>query len=240
MTEPIARQAYSSFADRYAAIAPTKPHNRLYERPATMALLGEVAGQHILDAGCGPGICSELMARQGAVVHGFDVTPRMIDLARQRCSGLSAEFELGDLSQPLSWLEDCSFDKVLCALALDHIEDLVPAFREFHRVTRPGGMLVFSMQHPMSDWTKEKIRGESVYYQRSRYGLHWTGFGEPRPFVEAYRRPLAEIFNSLTEAGWLFDRLDEPRPLPEMAAVSERDYDRLSRAPEFICVRARR
>ena len=37
--EPIARRVYGSFASRYAALAPTKPHNALYERPASLALL---------------------------------------------------------------------------------------------------------------------------------------------------------------------------------------------------------
>jgi len=83
--DPIGRQSYSPFAGRYAAIAPTKPHNALCERPATISLLGEVNGLRVLDAGCGPGICCEILARRGASVHGFDVTPEMVDLARKRC-----------------------------------------------------------------------------------------------------------------------------------------------------------
>ena len=54
MTDPNerpGRQAYASFAQRYADIAPTKAHNALYERPATMVLLGDVDGLTVLDAG---------------------------------------------------------------------------------------------------------------------------------------------------------------------------------------------
>jgi len=234
-----ARRAYSSFAERYSALAPTKPHNGLYERPATMELLGDVAGLRVLDAACGPGINSEIMARQGATIHGFDITPEMIELARQRCSGLSGDFRVANLTEPLAWLDDASFDKILCALAFDYVEDLTPVLREFRRVARPGGTLIFSMAHPMADWNHPEIRRESIYYERSRFGMHWTGFGEPRPFVEAYRRPLAEILNGLVEAGWILDRLVEPKPLPEMKEVAERLYEQLSRAPVFICVRAR-
>lgn len=53
--EPIGRSAYAEFAERYAEIAPTKPHNALYERPTTMALLGGVDGMTVLDAGCDAG-----------------------------------------------------------------------------------------------------------------------------------------------------------------------------------------
>jgi len=111
--EPIALRVYASFADRYSALAPTKPHNGLYERPATTALLGEVRSLSVLDAACGPGIYSEALARQGAAVHGFDVTPEMVDLARRRCERLPATFRVGNLTDPLEWLEDASFDKVV-------------------------------------------------------------------------------------------------------------------------------
>jgi 2-polyprenyl-6-hydroxyphenyl methylase/3-demethylubiquinone-9 3-methyltransferase len=92
----------------------------------------------------------------------------------------------------------------------------------------------------MRDWTDERTRGEGAYYERSRFGLHWTGFGEPHPFVEAYRRPLAEILNAVVEAGWTFDRIEEPRPLEEMRAVAARTFDKLSRSPALLCIRARR
>jgi SAM-dependent methyltransferase len=238
--EPIGRRAYAGFADRYDAFAPTKPYNALYERPATLSLLGDVAGLRVLDAGCGPGICCEILARSGATVHGVDVTPEMLDLARRRCAGLSVELTSGDLAQPLRWLADQSFDRVLCALALDYVEPLDRVFGEFYRVARPGGALVFSMAHPMHDWMDERTRGDRSYYETHRFGMYWGGFGEPRPYVEAYRRPLAAILNPLAAAGWSLERIVEPRPQEEMRAVAEEDYLALARSPAFICVRARR
>jgi SAM-dependent methyltransferase len=238
--EPIGRRAYAGFADRYDAFAPTKPYNALHERPATLALLGEVGGLRVLDDGCGSGICSEILARGGATVHGVDVTPEMLDLARRRCAGLPVELTVGDLAQPLPWLADQSFDRVLCALALDYVEPLDRVFGEFYRVARPGGVLVFSLSHPMRDWMDERTHGGRSYYETNRFGMHWGGFGEPRPYVESYRRPLAAILNPLAAAGWSLERIVEPRPQEEMRAVAERDYLALARSPAFICVRARR
>jgi len=238
--EPIGRRAYASFADRYDAVAPTKPHNALYEGPATLSLLGEVAGLRVLDAGCGSGIRSEMLARRGAAVHGVDVTPEMLALARRRCAGLPVELILGDLAKPLNSLASQSFDRVLCALALDYVEPLDRVFGEFFRVTRPGGALVFSMSHPMRDWTDERTHGDRSYYEANLFGMHWSGFGEPRPYVECYRRPLAAILNPLAEAGWILERIVEPRPLEEMRAIAEKLYLELARSPAFICVRARR
>jgi 2-polyprenyl-3-methyl-5-hydroxy-6-metoxy-1,4-benzoquinol methylase len=54
-TRPIALEAYEELAESYAALVDTKPHNALYERPATLSLLPEVRGKRVLDAGCGPG-----------------------------------------------------------------------------------------------------------------------------------------------------------------------------------------
>jgi ubiquinone/menaquinone biosynthesis C-methylase UbiE len=238
--EPIARRVYASFAERYDALAPTKPHNALCERPATLALLGEVAGLRVLDAGCGSGICSEIMARHGATVHGVDVTSEMLDLARRRCAGLAVELTLGDLTRPLHWLAHESFDRVLCALALDYVEPLDRVFREFRRVTRPGGALVFSMGHPMRDWMDERTHAGRGYHDTTRFGMHWSGFGEPRPYVECFRRPLAAILNPLAEAGWSLERIVETRPQEEMRAVAEKLYQETEHAPPFICVRAGR
>jgi 2-polyprenyl-6-hydroxyphenyl methylase/3-demethylubiquinone-9 3-methyltransferase len=235
----IGRDAYSTFAERYAAAAATKPHNALYERPATMSLLGDVNGLHVLDAGCGPGICSEHLAQSGATVHAFDVTPEMVELAKRRCEHLPVEIVTGDLASPLDWLPDQAFDKILCSLAFDYLEDLRPTLSEFRRVARPGAALVFSMAHPMRDWMDERTHSGGTYFNTSRFGLHWSGFGEPKPYVQAYRRPLSDILNGLSESGWLLDRFIEPQPLPEMQAVAERLHAELVRAPAFICVRAR-
>jgi len=237
--ESMGRNAYSEFAERYAKFAPTKPHNALYERPASMALLGSVHGLRVLDAGSGPGICSEHLANSGATVHAFDVAPAMVELARTRCAGLPVEVVEGDLSAPLAWLSDQSFDKILCSLAFDYVEDLRPVFDEFRRVARPGATLVFSMAHPMRDWMDERTRGETTYFDTSRFGFYWSGFGEPKPYVEAYRRPLSDILNGLKASGWSLDRFVEPLPLVEMKEASELLYAELSRAPAFICVRAR-
>ncbi|AKM28926.1 methylase [Pandoraea faecigallinarum] len=234
------RTAYAGFAKRYAEIAVTKPHNALYERPATRALLGDVNGLHVLDAGCGPGINSAWLVEQGATVHGIDVTPEMIALARRRCDGMPATFDVQDLGTPLTAVRDAQFDAIVSALALDYVEDLGPTFGEFARVAKPGATLVWSMGHPMRDWLDERTRRNRSYFETTRFGMYWSGFGEPKPYVESYRRPLADILNAAAAAGWQLEQMVEPLPLPEMKAVSPRLYDELSQAPAFMCLRARR
>ena len=52
MAEPVPSQ-YDAFAGGYAAFAETAPYNALYDRPATLDLIGEVDGLRVLDAACG-------------------------------------------------------------------------------------------------------------------------------------------------------------------------------------------
>lgn len=176
----------------------------------------------------------EKLAKQGARIRAFDITA----LARKRCAGLDVDIREGDLAKPLDWIESDSADAILCSLALDYVEDLKPVFAEFRRIARPGGRLVFSMGHPMRDWGDPRTRGDANYFATNRWGLHWGGFGEPNPYIESYRRPLQDILNGLSDAGWRLDRFVEPVPVPEMATVDPERFAELSRSPAFVCVRA--
>jgi SAM-dependent methyltransferase len=57
--EPIAFEAYETLAEPFVARVDTKPQNAYYEGPATLALLPDVRGKRVLDAGCGPGAYAE-------------------------------------------------------------------------------------------------------------------------------------------------------------------------------------
>ena len=240
-SKPVGQRNYEQFARRYAALALTKPHNALYERPATLSLLPDVAGKRVLDAGCGPGICAEELLRRGADVLAVDVTPEMVELARDRV-GSRARVLRADLERPLDFAADAEFDVVLCALMLDYVEDWGALFAEFHRVLVPGGTLVYSHGHPMSDYrvVRSECDPESRYFDLEPFALEWGGFGEPRPLVRSFRRPLAAMLNPLLDAGLVLDRVLEPLPVDECRRVAPEEYEQLMAEPCFLCVRARK
>ena len=87
---------YDSFAEAYSAENEVSLLNACYERPAALALAGDVAGRRILDAGCGSGPLSAALRDRGAVVTGFDSSAGMLELARRRLG--DADLHLADLA----------------------------------------------------------------------------------------------------------------------------------------------
>src|SRR5687767_7639106 len=86
---------YQAFADEFLDHARDGFWNAHYDRPACLELLGDVRGLCVLDAASGPGLYAEVLVERGAEVIGFDQSPRMVDLCRQRVP--VGEFRVHDL-----------------------------------------------------------------------------------------------------------------------------------------------
>lgn len=235
-TKPIALDAYETLAEAYAAAVETKPHNALYERPATLSLLPEMSGKKILDAGCGPGIYSERLIKNGAKVTAIDASPKMIELAKKRL-GTSADVRLADMSEPLDFLKSESFDIVLSPLVLDYIEDWRGTFAEFYRLLRPSGHFIFSVHHPFFEYIYYKVEN---YFKTELVSCEWRGFEGVRVRMPSFRRPLNELLNPLLETGFHLVKIIEPLPIDEFKAADPKHFEELSRFPAFLCVKARK
>jgi 2-polyprenyl-3-methyl-5-hydroxy-6-metoxy-1,4-benzoquinol methylase len=74
-------------------------------------LLGNLDGLTILDAGCGEGYLSRVLASRSAKVTGIDVSPRLIQIAREKDPDGAIEYRVGDLSKPLPEYEE-HFDAI--------------------------------------------------------------------------------------------------------------------------------
>jgi SAM-dependent methyltransferase len=99
----------------------------------------EAAPNRVLEVGCGWGeFAARVQDELGATVVAIDISPRMVELARER--GIDAQ--VGDVqSLPLA---DESFDCAIANHMLYHAADIDRALEELHRVLRPGGTLVAS------------------------------------------------------------------------------------------------
>ncbi len=228
VTSQVGKQPqYETFADEYLDHAAEGFFNAYYDRPACLDLLGNVDGKRVLDAACGPGLYAQELVRRGASVVGFDQSPKMIDFCRARVP--TGDFHVHDLADPLDWLSDASFDLVLLALAIEYVDDRVSALSELRRVLSPRGALVMSRQHPTADW----LSNGGSYFESRIVEETWSKGWQLRYWLSPLERTCEEIY----QAGFLIERLLEPRPTPEAAALSPSDFERLQREPGFMALR---
>ncbi|WP_132878300.1 class I SAM-dependent methyltransferase [Tamaricihabitans halophyticus] len=220
---------YDEFADEFLDHARDGFYNAHYDRPACLELLGSVSGRTVLDAACGPGLYAGELVDRGAKVVGLDNSPRMVELARD--SVPAAEFRVHDLADPLDWLPDDSVDLVLFALALEYLDDRVSVLRELRRVLRPDGALVLSRMHPTGEW----LRHGGNYFEPRVVEEVWSMGWRVRQWLA----PLEQTCAELSAAGFLLERLREPRPRPESAELYPEAYARLTQEPAgFLAIRA--
>ena len=195
---------YDEVAERYAAQNDTGLFNAWYARPAILDLAGDVGGRRVLDAGCGHGPLMEALAARGATVAGFDASPAMVDLARQRL-GPGPDLRVADLARPLPY-PDAAFDDVVCSLVLHYLEDWSGPLAELRRVLRPGGRVLLCVNHPM---IRPIVAPDEDYFAVAPYTEDYD-FDGVSVDLTFWHRPLHAMTDAFTEAGLRVSVLSEP------------------------------
>ena len=80
--------------------------------PRLLEFVGDISGLTVLDAGCGEGYVSRILAERGAIVTGIEVSPRLIEFARSKPVKGNIDYLVHDLSESLPRYEN-SFDLVV-------------------------------------------------------------------------------------------------------------------------------
>ncbi len=122
---------------------------RVLNNPAFLEFAGDLRGKQVLDAGCGEGHNTRILARRGARLTGVDISERMIGLAlaEERRAPLGIQYVRTSYTD-LGVFPPGRFDAVISFMALMDGPRFDLAMRESFRVLRPGGLLVFSITHP--------------------------------------------------------------------------------------------
>ena len=132
-----AQGPYLAFSQRMAELLPAVLE-RFGAKPRT-----------ILDIACGEGTFAVAMAQKGLQVTGVDLSPQMLQLARERAEreNVNAEFLLQDM-RSLAF-EDKRFDLVTCWFDslnyLLELEDLQRTFAGVYRALKKTGLFIFDM-----------------------------------------------------------------------------------------------
>lgn len=199
-----------------------------YAWPAARSILPDVEGERVLLAGCGRGDHVGWFLDRGATVVGVDASEAALSTARDRF-GDDAAFRSADLAAPLPFADD-GFDLVFSHLVLGHLAEWAPAFREFRRVTAPGGALAFVTIHPEYLRRHDEVE---TYYGTTRIDVAW-----PSAVIPTYYRPMGAVVDPLVAAGYRLAAFEEPTPQAGYAAHSPERYEAALDSPQVLCVRA--
>ena len=135
------REMWASFAPTATFTTPVAGH--------VVKFAGIAAGEHVLDVGTGTGVVAITAARAGARVTGLDLTPTLLEQARENARIAQTE--------PITWTEgdaedlpypDASFDVVLSQFGHMFAPRPEIAVAQMRRVLKPGGRVAFATWPP--------------------------------------------------------------------------------------------
>lgn len=134
----------------------------------TFQLLGPAKGSKVLDIGTGTGFLALLLAEMGHDVTGADWSERKLEIASKKInnSSTSIKFVIED-AEDLTF-EDGQFDAVISRHLIWTLSDPYSAFKEWARVTKPGGKVMSDIpgehSHPGNHHFGEDIGKELPFY----------------------------------------------------------------------------
>ena len=235
--------------DRWAAM----PHEVLAEmaddgdfskrhlvNPVLLRMLGDLGGQRVLDAGCGNGYFSRMLARRGATVTGVEPASALFEFAahKEEAEPLGIRYLQADLCdlgalRPAVELGE-PFDAVVASMVLPAIPEWTRAMRACVGQLRPGGRFIFSVNHPCFEQLATSWR-EHGAYQVSEY---LADYEIEQRYATDFHRPLSAYLNEVINLGGRIAEVAEPGLSPQIAA-QETDGDHpYLHLPNFLIVAA--
>lgn len=224
---------------RYFAhrIQPDNPNNTL-ERPIFLDLVGNFNQLDIIDLGCGDASFGKEALLQGARSYiGIEASSTMVNAALAMLTNTSGKVRHQRIESWMAQSEQA--DLVSSRLALHYVENLEPVFQEAYQALRPGGRMIFSVEHPVITSNFASLAGGrrttwlvDDYFKPGARAHQWLGHE-----VTKYHRTLEEYFDLITMTGFQLERIRESCPQPQHFSRQE-EYERRMRIPLFLFISA--
>jgi ubiquinone/menaquinone biosynthesis C-methylase UbiE len=150
----------------------------------------DLKDRRVLVVGCGFGDDALRIAKLGAKVNAFDLSPDSLEIARSLASreGLDIVFE-EQLAENLQY-DDSTFDYVVCRDILHHV-DIPRAMGEISRVAKPGAVFVVNeiYSHSFTDKIRYSAFVDKFLYPRMKRIV----YGSDKPYITEDERKLNEF-----------------------------------------------
>lgn len=176
--QPIFKKEYAGVQlnriERLFILSPIRAWlQRRWEARQLLAMGGPLAGDHVLETGCGPGFGIDLLYSlfKAARVDAFDIDPKMVAFVRQRqrTRGCRTRLWVGNLRYiPVA---DASYDAVVNFGAIHHVVRWREALGEIFRVLKPGSP--FYCEEILSHYITHPLWGRLMDHpQEDRFDTH--------------------------------------------------------------------
>ena len=151
--------------------------------------IGNLKGLKILDLGCGGGLLSEEFAKSGAKVIGIDISENSLKIAKTHASknNLTITYKKGYAENIPA--NDDTFNAVICADCLEHVDDLEKVISEISRVLKNNGVFCYDtinrnfLSKLTAYWLVNKIikwQNRHLNVTEKNYAVHdWNKFIKP-------------------------------------------------------------
>jgi 2-polyprenyl-3-methyl-5-hydroxy-6-metoxy-1,4-benzoquinol methylase len=136
-----------------------------------LTLLGDITGLALLDAGCGDGYLTRILAARGATATGVDISPNMIEIARRK-GPPDITYQVMNLSGPSAAGEE-TFDVVTSFLVLNDVRDYRGFIATCAAALKPGGRTVHALNNPYGAVIRRHVANYFDSGAVSPYGGLW-------------------------------------------------------------------
>jgi uncharacterized protein (DUF1330 family)/ubiquinone/menaquinone biosynthesis C-methylase UbiE len=231
-TDDDARAAWNEGAEAFEDFVESgKDYFRhAFHGPALLDACTPVDGLDVLDLGCGQGYFCRQLARRGARVTGVDLSEELIGyaLAHEGEEPLGVQYHVMSASEIAPHWQD-AYDLVTGCMSIHDMADVTGVLQGASYVLRPGGRMVSSIPHPCTNtpyrqWERDEA-GRTValkigrYFESGPMVSHWTmGRLAYHWHTPCWHYTLAEWSTLIAQAGFVIQRLYEPRPTEEQGA----------------------
>jgi SAM-dependent methyltransferase len=198
------KASYDLVAPEYTRLISDELKDKPLDRELLDRFAARVAGKGLAcDLGCGPGHVARYLHERGADVFGIDLSPGMMEQARQINPGI--EFQQGNM-RALD-LPDGALAGIAAFYSIIHIprQEVASVLQELRRVLQPGGLLLLAFH-----------RGSDVLHMEE-----WWGHAVSLDFAFFERE---EMEGYLRQAGFTIEESIERAPYPEVEHPSHRVY----------------